>query len=81
MVGNAVGDGFDQLPLLLEKRTLVRLRHLRPVGDFHAADRLALHDDVGALHPRSGRKIRRLDYLLLEEDSRLAVVRVLPAWR
>ncbi len=81
MVCNAVGDGFNQLPLLFEKGTFVRLGHLRPIRNLHAAGGLALYDDVGALNPRGRRKTRGLDDLAFEDDARLAVVRVLPTRR
>ena len=57
------------------------LRHLLPVGDFDTAYTFALHNNVGALHPCGGLKIRGLDGTILENDARLAVVRVLPAVR
>ena len=74
-----LGDGVDQLPLLLEERPLVGARHLLAVRDLDGADRLPLHDDLRRLRPDGVHVVRRLDHAVVDHDPRLADRGVLPA--
>ena len=80
-MAQALGDRVDELPLLLEERPLVGARHLAGVEDLDRPDLLALHHDVGALHPRRLDDARRLVHHVVERDLGPAHARVLPAGR